>query len=185
MQSFGTPDFSWAKQQSFKKDKIAGQRALLGLVDTRDTEYRNYYAPVASSLRDLATSNIDQAKISQATAKGGRLFDVGYAALEREQRGLGTGPIQRQQERMGLRRTLAEIDSGNREIAGQEERRSLAQMFAMDQYGDLMGQAGQIYGDISQMEMNRRSQFAGAKAGSNSSAAGAAGAAVGILAAFV
>lgn len=182
-------DWSWAKKSStpkpFAYDKKAAQRAMGDLIRTRTTEYDKFYSPVASRLSALATSTPDLEAAKTAGARGGRIFDAGVGAMEREQRGLGVGPMAGQAERFNLRRMLSEVDSANRSLEGQNERRSIAQIFATDQYGDLMSNAGQVYTNLSGVEQNRQAQYAGARAGANSSAMGAAGAAVGIIASMV
>jgi len=151
-------------ERNFANDRKAAQRTLGSLVTERSQEYGRSFAPIAKSLSDVATAPFDPAVPSEATARAGRLYDVSRGALEREQRAMGVAPVRGQDRRLSLRRAIAQVDGANRAIMGADDRRSLAQMFATDQYSDLMGSAGSIYGELAGMEANRRAQFSQAKA---------------------
>lgn len=178
-------DWSWATPKSFAKDRNAAQNAQSGLIAERTAEYQRSFAPAANSLRDMALSTYDQADTDKAMASAGRTYDASAGALERQQRGLGVAPVAGQEKRLSLRRILSQVDSGNRAIDGADERRSLAQMYSTDQYGDLMSNAGSIYGDIASQELNRKGQYRQAQAGRDSSVMGAVGTVAGIAMAFM
>ena len=176
-------DWSWTKSgKPFAKDRNAAQNAQTSLIASREQMYNQTFAPVSNSIRDLALKPLDLGAATEAGARGGKIFDVGIGALEREQRGLGVGPVAGQAERTSLRRTLAEVDAANRRIDSDEGLRDFAQRAAMDEYGERMSGAGAIYGQIADMELNRKGQYAQARAARNSNIMGAVGTVAGIAA---
>jgi hypothetical protein len=189
MTPYTTTDWSWAKKpkaaKPFEYDKKAGQRALTGLIEARSAEYDNFYAPVASSLGEMAKAPFDIDAAREAGQTAARTFDASAGALERQQRGLGVAQSAGQGDRLSLRRILAEVDASNRKLDGDNERRSLAQQFSMDQYSDLYGNAGSIYNLLSEREINRKAQHTQARSAVNSGAMGAAGTVAGIAASFM
>lgn len=179
-------DFKWVKNSKpFSRNRNAGTNAANALVDTRIQEYDRSFADLNRGLGDLALGGIDMNAVSAAGERGGAAFDAATGQLDRQQRVLGTGPVEGQDRRMSLRRIVSEVDARNRNIEGQEERRTMAQEAQADNYADLMGGAGQIYGNISDAERNRKGQYRQAQAANRSSWMGAVGALGGIALAAV
>jgi hypothetical protein len=166
----------------FAKDRGAAQNAQAALADERQRMYDSTFSSVSGGIRDLALGEIDLEAAAGAGRRGGRIFDVGVGALEREQRALGVGPMAGQTERTSLRRTLAEVDAANRKIDSDEGLREFAQRTSMGEYADRMAGAGNIYGQIADMEVNRKAQYEQAKAQRSANIMGAVGTVAGIAA---
>jgi hypothetical protein len=158
-------DWSWLKSaKGFEKDRNAAQNAQGALSAERTAEYNRSFAPVAASLRDVALSSYDPSDAASAAADAGKAYDVSAGALERQQRGMGVAKLAGQDSRLSLRRIISQVDAGNRAIDGADDRRTTAQMFSTDQYGELTSAAGSTYGELANQELNRKAQYTGAKA---------------------
>lgn len=158
-------DWSWTKPvKPFAKSRNAAQNAQTSLIKTREELFNQTFSPVSTSIRDMALKPVDFTGAAAAGRRAGGLFDVGMGALEREQRALGVGPMAGQAERTSLRRTLAEVDAANRKFDADEGLRDFAQRASAEEYADRMAGAGGIYGQIADMELNRKGQYKMAQA---------------------
>lgn len=179
--SYYVPD----QTSSFMSSKMGGTDAQAALVKKREREYNQFYRPIAESIRADATRELDFGKAAAEGARGARLFDVGWGAYQRQQRGLGVAPTAGEENRRNLRRTISEVDARTRNLDAQEERRTLAQIAATDQYSDLYANAGSVYNTLAGMEANRKAQSQGQSAQNSSDAMGAAGLAIGVASMFI
>lgn len=168
----------------FDTKRKAATRALSDLITQRTNEYNQYYAPLASSIRNDALY-MDPTKVAdEAGAMSNKSFDASAGAIERQQRALGVGPVAGQANRLGLRRVLAEVDARNNAMSAAKDRQRAAQEAATQQYSNDYATQGNILQSISGMELKRMGEASMQGAQNTQTGLGVAGLALSAVAVF-
>lgn len=163
----GYPQLASEQARARGNSRFEGTTALGRAAVQAQGEFSSSFAPMEEQLRRTAMGR-DAGEVVSGIRQQGDLAaqsaDVSSGALDRERAGLGLGAAgQSVVQRLGLRRTLAQVDAQNRSSTSAFNQQREAQQWATQQWGTDRADSVSMLSRIAQSENDRMNQFKGAK----------------------
>lgn len=166
-------------------DSMTATKTLDTVIKSQQKYYDSTFGSANKRIQQIASGrNAGEvlADVASAESQGGQSADSAAGTLQRQSAGLGLpGSSSSAVRQMGLRRVLAQVDSGNRMAQAAVARQEAAQEYSSSAMVNYSGQANSILGSIARNEADRQAQYMDAKSAADSNTMGLMGKAGGLI----